>query len=350
MNIMLKGSPLLLLAWALLPAGAYAQPGSNRPALLDCGMQGDAEVICGTRAPEDFELTPDGRFLIVAKFGQGEDAPLDLFNLDTHAFTEITLSAAPLADWGSQACTQSLGSQITPHGLSLSQRSGGQWQLYVVNHNVRESMEMYELIPDGTSWQLVWHGCVLAQEPYNDVAARPDGSFVATRPQALQTEGQNLFAGLPSGNVARWTAATGEQVLPGTAYGYPNGVLVSDDGQYAYVSGWTTSDFHQYNLSTGQETGRVELGFMPDNLTWTPDGKILAAGIKGIAGNCPETSAFPCIQGFVVALVDPASLAVSLVYDSAGQALINGTSVAIEADGKVYVGSFQGERLVIVPR
>jgi len=334
----------------LLPAVAWAQPGANRPPLLDCGMQGNAEVICDTRAPEDFEVTPDGRFLIVANFGQGEDAPLDLFDLETHSFTEILLDTAPLTGWGETTCAESLGAQITPHGLSLSQRATGQWQLYVVNHSLRESIEMYELVQDGEVWNLVWHGCVVAQEPYNDVAVQPDGSFVATRPQALQTEGQNLFAGGPSGNVARWNQRTGEEVLPGTAYGYPNGVLVSGDGRYAYVSGWTTSDFHQYDLSTSQETGRVDLGFMPDNLTWTPDGKILAAGIKGIAGNCPEESTFPCIQGFVVAEVDPATLEVSVVYDSAGQALINGTSVAIEVDGKVYVGAFQGERLVIVPR
>jgi hypothetical protein len=38
------------------------------------------------------------------------------------------------------------------------------------------------------------------------------------------------------------------------------------------------------------------------------------------------------------------------VFDSAGQALINGTSAAIEVDGSVYIGSFQGTRLVKVPR
>ncbi|MDT8398884.1 MAG: SMP-30/gluconolactonase/LRE family protein [Pseudomonadales bacterium] len=341
---------LMLPLPSLLPSSASAQPGAFNPPLLECGAQGEAQVICGTRAPEDFELSPDGSFLIVAKYGKGDDLGLDLFDLASQRFTEMALSSAKQEQWGMAACTESIGAQVSPHGLSLSQRSDGRWQLYVVNHNVRESMEMYELLPAGESWRLVWRGCVLADQPYNDVAALPDGSFVATRPQAIQQQGQDLFAGAPTGNVAHWTPATGEQVLPGSDYGFPNGVLVSADGRYAYVSGWTTRSFHQYDLMRQQEVGRVDFTFMPDNLTWTPDGRILAAGIKGINGNCPADSAAPCLQGLVVAEVDPATLGVSIVYDNAGKALINGTSVAIEAGGFVYVGSFQGTRLVKLPR
>jgi hypothetical protein len=344
------GIPVGLAALVLLPSIASAQPGAVNPPLLDCGRQGNAEIVCGTRAPEDFEVTPDGRYLVVAKLGEVVDTALDLFKLDTHAFTPLPISSEKKADWGDAACTESIGLQTGAHGLSLTQRTSGEWQLYVVNHNVRESMEMFELQPDGAAWKLVWRGCVLAQEPYNDVTALPDGGFVATRPQALQREGQNLFGGEPSGNVARWSAKDGESVLPGTEYGYPNGVLVSKDGRYAYISGWTTRSFHKYDLDSMREAGRADFSFMPDNLTWTPGGKLLAAGIKGVGGNCPAESNDPCIQGMVVAEVDPESLQVTELQDNAGRGLINGTSVAIQVDDSIYVGSFQGDRLVILPR
>jgi hypothetical protein len=338
---------LLLGALASLAATvSLAQPGAFRPPLLDCGTYQDAEMICGTRAPEDFEVTPDGRYLIVAKYGQGDDHPIDLFNLQSKTFTPMTITDAPRSGWGDAACTDTIGDQVSPHGLSLSQRSSGEWQFYVVNHNVRESMEMYELEAEGNSWRLAWRGCVFADVPYNDVAALPDGSYVATRPTAFLGEGDNVFSGEPTGNVAIWNAADGETVLPGTEIGYPNGVLVSKSGRYAYISGWTTSDYHKYDLSTQQEVAQVDLGFMPDNLTWTPNGNILAAGVKGINGNCPADSDSPCLQGFKVVQIVPGTSAVSEIYDSKGRALINGVSVAIEVNENVYVGSFQGTRMV----
>ena len=340
----------LFLSLLLLRTPAGAQPGTFNPSLLGCGRHDRIEIICGTIAPEDFERTPDNRYLIVSKMGRGEDRGLDLFDLATQTFTAIPLSAGKKPGWGEDACSESIGGRIQPHGLSLSKRTSGEWQLYVVNHNTRESMEMYELLPDNTKWKLAWRGCVFASEPYNDVAALPDGSFVATRPQAIQKEARNLFGGKPSGNVAVWTIGGGEQVLPGSEYGYPNGVLVSKDGRSAYISGWTTRDLHKYDLAIKREVAKIELNFMPDNLTWSPDDKILAAGIKGINGNCPSDSSYPCMQGFVLAEVDPKTMESRIVFDNNGKALINGVSVAIQAGDAFYVGSFQGDRLLKLPR
>ncbi len=349
---------LFLLSGVLATCGAlWAQPGAQQPPLLGCGQQGDVEIICGTRSPEDFEITPDSRYLIVANFGQSadDDSPLDLFEIATKQFTPLPIESRKLPGWGEPSCTSSIGNRVTPHGLSLSPREignghHGEWQLYVVNHNVRESMEMYQLVPSGDSWKLVWHGCVLAGKGYNDVSARPDGSFVATRPQAIQKEGQNLFGGEPTGNVGRWSEAEGESVLAGSEYGYPNGVLVSEDGRYAYISAWTTRGVHKYDLDAGREVGATELSFMPDNLTWTHDGKLLAAGVQGINGNCPQGSNTPCIQGIGVAEIDPGTMQVTDLFDSAGRPLISGASVAFQVGNDIYIGSFQGDRILRIPR
>jgi hypothetical protein len=139
-------------------------------------------------------------------------------------------------------------------------------------------------------------------------------------------------------------------VLAGSEYGYPNGVLVSKDGRSAYISGWTTRDLHKYDLAIKREVAKIELNFMPDNLTWSPDDKILAAGIKGINGNCPSDSSYPCMQGFVLAEIEPKTMKSRIVFDNNGKALINGVSVAIQAGDAFYVGSFQGDRLLKLPR
>ena len=56
---------------------------------------------------------------------------------------------------------------------------------------------------------------------FNDVAALPDGGFIATHPTALQTPGMDLFTGAPSGYVVRWTAGKGERSFPGLASAIP---------------------------------------------------------------------------------------------------------------------------------
>ena len=48
--------------------------------------------------------------------------------------------------------------------------------------------------------------------------------------------------------------------------------------------------------------------------------------------------------------IDPETLEHRILYDNNGNALINGVSVAIDAGDAFYVGSFQGNRVVKVPR
>ncbi len=98
----------------------------------------------------------------------------------------MAVTSEPRKDWGDPACPGLVGDMLVPHGISLAKRSGGAMELYVVNHGGRQSMEMFELKPEAGSWSLVWHGCVPATQEYNDVAALPDGGFIATHPTALR--------------------------------------------------------------------------------------------------------------------------------------------------------------------
>ncbi|MEP6963823.1 MAG: SMP-30/gluconolactonase/LRE family protein [Acidobacteriota bacterium] len=349
---------------SILVAGAMAQQkGAPAPPPLACGQHGDAEVICGTRSPEDLEVTPDGKFLIVAQFVTGPGSAgvaaggngISLFDPAKKTFSMMTATPEPLKDWGDTTCTGPLGAGVAPHGTSLVKRSNGKWQLYVVNHASRESIEMYELTQTagaslGGAWGLAWHGCVKSMHPFNDVAALADGSFVATHPDALQREQQaqnkdgkgkqqnNLTSGQPTGWAVRWTPGKGETELAGTRQGYPNGIVATPDGRTAYYNAWTAKEVHKYDLRAGKEVGMVKLDFMPDNLTWTKKGNLLAAGIKGLGGD---------LNGFNVALVDAGKLTVKNVYDSAGKgALIGGVSVALQMGESVYIGAFNGDRIV----
>jgi hypothetical protein len=288
------------------------------PALMDCGAHGGIEILCGTRSPEDLEQTPDNKYLIVSQFvnnrgaapGASRGAGLVLFDLAAKTYSKIPITAELRKDWGDAACPGPIGDTLVPHGISLGKRSGGAMQLYVVNHGDRQSIEMFELKPAAGSWTLVWHGCAVTMKEFNDVAVLPDGGFIATHPTALRAQGDtsDLFAGGASGYVARWSADKGEVELPGTRAGYPNGVLVSPDKGTMYFNAWTAKEVHKYDLKEGKETGVVKLDFMPDNITWTKNRRMLAAGVKSARGDCPSGSGTPCIVAFGVAEIDPANM------------------------------------------
>jgi hypothetical protein len=342
----------LALSALALAFTAHAQPTPPpQPPLLGCGMHGDYEVLCGTRSPEDLEVTPDGKHLIVseyASFRGGTGGGFSLFDPARKTFTKIAITNERRKDWGDAACPGPPGDALAPHGISLSKRSPGNvQQLYVVNHGGRESIEMFEVKQAGGTLSLVWHGCVVSAKDFNDVAALANGGFYGTHPTALQVKGLDIFSGQPSGWVSSWMSGKGEAELPGTRQGYPNGVIATSDGRTMYFNAWTAKEVHKYDVASGKEVGMVKLDFMPDNLTWTKKGRILAAGVKGARGDCGGT---PCLQAFAVADIDPATMKAETVFDSQGKgALIAGVSVALQMGNSIYIGAFQGDRLLRVP-
>jgi hypothetical protein len=341
-----------ILPLSFLAVIAFAQEPAQQPVPLPCGVHGDLEIICGTHSPEDLELTPDGKYLIVSQFVNGRGgtgAGLSLLDIAKKSFSNIAIKDEPKKDWGDPACPGSVGAMLIPHGISLAKNIRGATRLYVVNHGGRQSIEMYELRKAGGSWALAWHGCVVSKQEFNDVAVTSDGGFIATNPTALMPPGRggNVLSGEPSGYVIRWTPGKAEEELPGTRQGYPNGVLVSPDGRYMYFNAWTAREVHKYDLKEGKDTAVVKLDFMPDNLTWTSKGQILAAGVKGARGDCPAGSGMPCIQGFGIAELTPATWKAKTIFDSQGKGnVISGVSVALQVGNAIYVGSFQGDRVV----
>jgi hypothetical protein len=351
-------------AFAVLSLAQGQQKGAPPTPSLPCGMQGDAEVICGTRSPEDLELTPDGKYLIVSQFVTGPGGPgvatgangLYLFDIAQKTFQKLVATSEPQPDWGDSRCPGPVGDALAPHGISLVRRlPSNKMQLYVVNHGMRESIEMFELLRLADTWELARHGCVVSPDPYNDVAALADGGFIATHPDALtrsaasDTKGKGgpnaLTSGQPSGFMVRW-AAGGEGELQGTRQGYPNGVVATPDARFAYYNAWTAKEVHKYDLRLQKDVAVMKLDFMPDNLTFTKKGNLLAAGIKGLNGDCAGQ---PCREGFEVVALDSGKLSQKKVYDSAGKgALIPGVSVALQVGDSVYIGAFQGDRLVKV--
>ena len=163
--------------------------------ITDCDAHDGLEPLCGVRGSEDLEVLPGGGQLIVSESRVQFDAegrmhwlPSGLARLDLGTRQPQPLypapgSAHPVDHWGDADCKGEIGAALSPHGMQLSRRADGRWQLLVVNHGGRESVEIFELLGRGARASLAWRGCVLAP-PHaflNDVAALAAGGFVVTQ-------------------------------------------------------------------------------------------------------------------------------------------------------------------------
>ena len=86
----------------------------------------------------------------------------------------------------------------------------------------------------------------------------------------------------------------------------------------------------------------------PDNLTWTSDGRLLVGGQIATAiqaAGCFEVLEGTCGLDSAASIVDPASLEVERIWTHAPATVAGGASVALEHDGKIWIGTFGGDRI-----
>lgn len=341
--------PAAILACSLLSTAAFADAPPCTPGQ---GFQ----PVCGIAPPEDLELTPDGRQLIMSitpgLAGQ-QVSRLRIMDLQSEKVRDLPLQIAPQDGWGEAGCAapaQAPGA----HGIHLTKRADGRQQLLVVNHSGREAVEFVELVQDAGEWQAYWRGCVEQKEVgrFNDVAATPDGGFVASvmfesPSMAPPLPLEQLLDGRDTGYLMRWAPGQPLQKLAGSEAPFPNGVQVSADGRHAWFAAWTAGEIRQFDLQEGRPLARVPVGYMVDNLSWGADGRLLGAGIDDVGAfqRCFASHVEHCPVGFKVSAVDTQS-GDNRVLFAAKEGVLAGASVAVEAGGTLYVGSYTGDRLL----
>jgi hypothetical protein len=351
MNIRLPALAALILSSFPL---AYAAD-SVAPS---CSPAGNVTPICGLHAPEDLELLPDGKHLLVSQMpdhANPNSGGLAVMDLATNRVQPLMIKNEFKAGWGETSCNSPL-QKLGPHGIHLSKRPDGALQLLVVNHAERESIEMLELVSDGNSYSGVWRGCVVNATGglHNDVAATPEGGFIATvmmdktlraKPDAINI----MLSGADTGYLVEWTAAKGMVKLPNSESPFNNGVQVSRDGKFALFNAWTGKQVRQYERETQRVSAIIDLPFYPDNLTLRADGKLVVAGIDELGSwkNCVTTHSDFCMTGFAAAVIDPLTMKSTPLYHAA-PGVLAGASVALQLKQTLYIGTYQGDRLLKV--
>ena len=342
-----------LLALLSAAAGAAAAAADDAAA---CEAVDGLSPVCGFVGPEDIVRAPGGRYLVVGQMGD----PGGLMLLDTAGpvASALTPPTAPVAGWGDPACAAA-DTALHLHGLDLSQRADGRWQLLAVNHAGRESVEFFELTPGASADAapaLAWRGCVEAPPDgyLNDVAALPSGGFVASHMAPRSAEVRSFFfalLGRDTGFAYRWDPDVGFSEVPGTASRYPNGVKVSPDGRALFLNEYLANRMRKIDLATGERLGEVAIE-KPDNAAWGPDGRLLIAshhaGLFALVRSVRQPRAQVSLLPFSLVAVDPETLAKETVFEHEGAPMGAGT-VAVPAAGSLWIGSYVGDRVLRVP-
>lgn len=355
--------PVVLPAGFMIPTMAfYLASAEVYGATLPCESGTNYEAMCNMAPAEDLEPTPDGRFLfmsITPGLDGSQKSRLQILDRKSNKAQDVTIAFEPESGWGDSACLVP-EAPVGAHGIHLSERPDGRYQLLVVNHNEREAIEFLEVVPDRDSWSVTWRGCVESRDKgrFNDVAAIPGASrgFVAT--VMFEAESMHnpppmdeLLNGEDTGYLMSWIPGQGLRKIPGSDAPFPNGIQISADGRYAWFAAWTAREVHQFDLQEQRTRAQVPVGFMPDNLSWVTPDRLLVAGILSAEtfSHCMTNRISDCPFGVKVASLGvDGQTSQTLFTGNAG--VLGGASVAVEVDNYIYVGAFGGDRMIRLPK
>jgi len=302
---------------------------------------GDA-VVCGQQGPED--LVSIGTAWVAASAMAAPGGVRVVRTRDRASFTVYPAASArtrhdrqTYPDCPGPPDAQS----FTTHGLYAEPGAGPIYKLFVVAHGARESIEIFELDTQGDTPVATWLGCAVAPDPVglNSVRGLPDGGFIASNflPRGTSPEAtQRMREGERNGELWEWHTASGWQKVPGSETAGANGLELSMDGRTLYVAAWGTQSFFRLSRgTTPPKREEVPLGFRVDNIHWARDGSLFAVG--------------QAEQGWKVVKIDPNTLAVREVLAQADSAEFNAGTALAEVGDEYWVGSFRGNRIVILP-
>lgn len=329
--------------------------------ISDCEPRGDIHPVCGMQSPEDIAAIPDGRHLLLANFGGMHDGTgsLSLFDTRTESLTPLFPTATTEffssdATWGDADCEPPSLELFSPHGTHLKQLADGRWRYLVVNHGGRETVEMFEVLGQGAAITLAWRGCLApAPETFmNDVVGLANGDVIYTRMfhNAGTVEQLLSFVGVDTGDLWRWNRDTGLRMLPGTQANQPNGLEISDDDRYVFANMYFTREVWKVDAESGEVVATAAVP-SADNSAWGSDGRLWVTTHSDSVPNllsCFRVQEAPCGAGFEIIAVDPDSMESESIFSHRG-APMGAATVAVPQGGRVYMGSFVGDRLIWVP-
>ncbi|MGB5326483.1 MAG: amidohydrolase family protein, partial [Pseudomonadales bacterium] len=318
-------------------------PQSGSRASSDCSAEHGVSYLCGFVIPEDI-VNVGSTGLVLASGGAGPGL-MYLINPESGTRTELINSGTFRLQHDSNAwpdCPGKLNLEaFDVHGLSLTETADGLFSIYSTSHGEREAIEIYELDltggVQGVGPVLTWTGCVMLQQDghFNSVAQLRDGGFVTTRMIDQDANLESVW-GTITGRVFEWHPGAELQPVAGTELSLPNGIAVSADQRYMYVTATGTEELVRFDRGTtpiGRRTVPTPMG--PDNIHWDSKGMLMVAGAH--EADPASCDASLCFAGWEVIEVDPETLEIAHLAGADDSASMRRASAAIRVGNEIWV-------------
>ncbi len=294
---------------------------------------------------EDLALLPGGEWVIASSMAGGKKThgELMLVSTKTGAVERLDINQTAEQNAVDTHCSAPVAPErFMPHGIALVSGPNDALRLYVVNHGVRESVEIFDVSMSGEKPSLAWAGCLQLPEggAGNGIAASREGSvFVANMGQPPNPEKPSTPM---DGHVLRWDREGGWSRIAQSAMIIPNGILVSPDGDQIYVAAYITGKLVRIDLRPGRNRWtEMQLSFLPDNLRWSGKGTILVTGHLDEPQNvqdCYLSANTVCATPSTIAEIDPVTLETVRTFPVS----IGLGTVAIEVGDELWIGTARG--------
>lgn len=330
----------------------------------DCAPDPQLSYVCGPVKPEDLQAVPGTPWLIASGFAPG--AGLKLVDARDGSsrpwFRANPMQLAPDRRSYPQ-CPGPLDPQLfNARGLSLRQAAPGRWRLLVVNHGGRESIEAFDVTARGKGAPILsWRGCLPmpAGQVGNAVASFADGTVLVTVLTRPGTTIGDFVQGHITGGVWRWRPGEAAfMLLPGTELPGNNGIAVDPDQRHFHVIafGWHSAVTYDRRDTREPVARTLAPGFMPDNIHWNGGHLLLAGmvldepacgGLRKVVNGIADPML--CHRGWAVGELNWRKRKIEIVAKGPPQPSFNGLSAAAIAEGRLWLGSFQSNRIAWLP-
>lgn len=326
----------------------------------DCRANSGLNFICGVTKPEDLAALGDTQWLIASGFEDG--AGLKLVDMSRNSMRLWYLGTPDQIAPTSTLCPRAPDVRhFKTRGLGLRRITANHYELLVVAHKSgnfgREAIERFDVDTRGSVPQLTWRDCLPMPEEQqgNAVAGFADGTVLATVLTRTGTTITDFVLGRNTGAVYAWSPGASQfKLLPGTELPGNNGLEVDPDQKHFYVVAFGRHSVVEYDRSdTRTAVGEfVTADFMPDNIHWT-QGLLVAAGMRLDEPACGGrrrvidgvADSMACHRGYVAAALDTRKGEFDTLAYAEPDEAFSGVSTAIFASGRLWLGSFQADRL-----